>query len=134
MKIYFNILFLSISIFFSLGFTTYQSCCENKKTEEQICKSNYSCCHSEKKTECTKSKDCKADCCLIQSKFFILNDFIFTTESIQKVKIFETIKYIYIAHYINNVKKYTDKIYNNHYLDYKYFGRQIISLKQSWLI
>lgn len=124
---------MGISVLFSFGFTIDQSNCEFQKIEEVFNGSNDGCCNF--KVE-KKSKECKADCCLIQSNFFVLNDFTFTTKSLEKIKIFETIKHINFVYYLDNysLKNYADKIDNYHYLDSRYSGRQIISLKQSWLI
>lgn len=129
-----KILFLGIAIFFSFGFTTYQSTCGKQviKIEE----SAHSCCHSKKKTECTQSKDCKADCCLQPSDFFVLSQFVIDSEELEKLTVIELIKNLnksFHSEQINIVERI--EIQNNYtYISRKLSGKQILSLKQSWLI
>lgn len=142
MMYFIKILFLSISILFSFGFTTYEPNCSTQTYDLIEVGKNHSCCHpnkvkDEQSKTCTKSKTCEANCCLIATNIFVLNDFIVTTEGgIEKTKVFESIKHINVIYKLNNYvfKNYNDKIVNCYYLNSKYSGKEIISLKQSWLI
>jgi hypothetical protein len=129
-----KILFLGISVFFSFGFTTYQSKCG--KQEIKIEENAHSCCHPKNKSECTQSKDCKADCCLQTSEFFVFNHFVIGNEKVEKFTVLESIKNIDKGFYTALFSDVESKVIINNYeyLNLKKSGRYLISLKQSWLI
>ena len=142
MMYFIKILFLGISVLFSFGFTTYEANCTAQTYEKVEDSKNHSCCHPNKinddqSKECSKSKNCKATCCLQATNIFVFNDFVVTTdEGVEKIKVFESIKHINVIYKLDNyvLNNYSDKIANYYYLNSKCSGRQIISLKQSWLI
>ena len=129
-----KILFLGISIFFSFGFTTYQSNCG--KQENKIEESAHSCCSTKKISECTKSSDCKADCCIQTTDYFVFDQFVIGSEEVTELTVFESIKNFNREFYLTYIGNTESKnlINDNEFLNFKRSGRYIISLKQSWLI
>ncbi len=129
-----KILFLSISVFFSFGFTTYQHICSSH--EEVVEEHAHSCCDIAKNTVCTDSNDCKDECCLQPTDYFVLNSFVMQTESKEEITVLESIKKFNAP--INLVGKTnltTKRAKVSYYsLDHEPTGRSIISIKQSWLI
>lgn len=134
MKHVIKILFLGISILFSFGFTTYQSSCA--KSENTIETDAHSCCKTKTKSECTQSKDCKADCCLETSDFFVFNKFVLQSEKNERITVFESIKNFKLGLQFSFVENQVRKKFKNNYpyLYSRRSGRYIISLKQSWVI
>lgn len=134
MKHLIQILFLSIAVFFSFGFTTYQHMCSSH--EEEVEEHAYSCCDLTKDTVCNQSSECKDECCLQPTDYFVLNSFVMQTESKEEITVFESIKKfnapINLVGNTNLTTKKTKVSY--YYLDQKPPGRSIISIKQSWLI
>ena len=134
MKHVINILFLSISIFFSFGFTTYQHICSSH--EQEVEEHAHTCCDLSKDTVCTDSSDCNDDCCLQPTDYFVFNSFVIQVENKQNITVFESIKNLQVS--ANHVKKSKlapkKSLVSYYYLDHKPPGRSIISLKQSWLI
>ena len=127
----FKILFLSISILFSLGFTTKQAVCDMDVNKEKICcESKKSCCTSEKETK----DDCKKECCLKADGILILDNF-FIDQNETKITNFvkkSILLPILLAKEISINKD--DFFKNDCVFKPKILGRQILCYKQSWLI
>lgn len=129
-----KILFLSISIFFSFGFTTYQSICghEEEKVEEHA----HSCCKTEVKSKCTQSNTCNAECCLKPAQFYVLNQFVIESNSVDKSTLKQSPQFLNNLVY-NQIYSAVKQVQNtpiHTYMVRCHSGKQIISLKQSWII
>ncbi|MGV6860805.1 MAG: hypothetical protein ACWA41_03485 [Putridiphycobacter sp.] len=128
-----SILFLNISIFFSFGFSTQESACHHQA--ETNVEDNHSCCQPKSKSTCHKNENqpCNGDCCLVSTHLFDLNDFVnFKTVDAPYI-IFETIQKLNIDAPIFD-ESLVDKKLADYYSFKSSSGRQIILLKQSWII
>ncbi len=141
---FYQILFLSISIFFSFGFSSYQ----HNEVCELVCETNSKekACHSEKEVKSCCSKPEKEgekegccgenDCCYVVSDILHFESFVSNSSIEIKTIIHHSYNlFVVETNYFNPKEVYfSDNLFNNKEFQYPHHSNFDLSFKQSWLI
>ncbi len=122
----FKILFLSISILFSFGYTTYEAKCEQNEKKE--CVKKMACCYAHEKT----TKDC-GNQCLKPVSLWHLNDF---SASNHKIEITNISNFILVKKGVDRkllVKIASHQNFSDNYFEPKESPPHLSEI-QCWLI
>lgn len=135
MKLMINILFLAITVFFSFGYTSYQSACNHNVSKIEKEDDSHGCCHNTQTTCCDDKAGCNDNCCLEPKSILELDEFVaFKSNKQIQVVIFESIKQFIYLFKTDTYYFKSDELKSFAYLHSKPIGKQILSKKQCWLI